>query len=172
MRVQRLPRCGEHARHTGTGDGLPWTLAKAVAGVANFFPPIFSMGSVSTPKAAPTARIFANRACAAPHMAWSTRASPQNGRQAATGGGRGGGRHRRCQKKIASTITGIKSDRTHPPSRKNKNRAIRAPPTMYSVEASRRNWWKTATDGDRGRGGRRPWLACFFVVGVYRMIRS
>ena len=132
----------------------------------------FSMGSVSTPKAAPTARIFANRACGAPHIVWLTRASPQNGRQAATGGGRGGGRCRRCQKKIASTITGIKSDRTHPPSRKNKNRAIRAPPTMYSVEASRRNWRKTATDGDRGRGGRRPWLACFFVVCVYRMIRS
>mgnify|MGYP006917956924 CR=1 FL=1 len=73
-------------------------------------------------------------------------------------------------RKKSLTITGIKSDRTHPPSRKNKNRAIRAPPTMYSVEASRRNWRKTATDGDRGRGGRRPWLACFFVVGVYRTL--
>jgi len=23
VRLKRLPRCGEHARHTGTGDGLP-----------------------------------------------------------------------------------------------------------------------------------------------------
>ena len=34
-------RCGEHACHTGTGDGLPWTPAKAVEGVANFFPSDF-----------------------------------------------------------------------------------------------------------------------------------
>jgi len=115
MRVQRLPLCGEHARHAGTGDGLPRTPAEAVAGVANFFPPIFLM-SVSTPNAASTARIFANRACGASHMTWLTRASPRDGRRAATGGGRGGGRCRRCQKKIASTIMGTKSNQTHPPS--------------------------------------------------------
>jgi hypothetical protein len=56
--------------------------------------------------------------------------------------------------------------------RKNKNRAIRAPATMYWVEESCRNRRQTATVGSRGRGGRRPWLACFFVVGVYSMIRS
>ncbi len=144
---------------------MPWTPAEAVAGVTIFSPQFFSMGSVSTPKEAPTARIFANRVFAALPKVWLTRASPQNGLQAATGGGRGGGRRCRCQKKIASTITSIKSDRTHPPSRKNKIRAIRAPPTMYCVEELCRNWRKTDMDGDRGCGGRRPWLACFFCCG-------
>ena len=37
--------------------------------------------------------------------------------------------------KIDSTLTGIKSNRTHPSSRKNKNQASRAPPMMLLVEA-------------------------------------
>ena len=74
--------------------------------------------------------------------------------------------------KIDSTLTGIKSNRTHPSSRKNKNQASRAPPMMLLVEALCLNWWKTAVYGDRGCGGRRPWLACFFVVGVLSMIGS
>ena len=92
MHPQRLQQCVDHARHAGTGDGLFRTPVEAVAGITIFFPRIFSM-SLSTPNAASTARIFANRACAAPHMVWLTRASPQNGRQAATGGGRGGSRN-------------------------------------------------------------------------------
>ena len=66
VRPERLPRCVKHARHAGTGDGLPRTPEEAMAGVAIFFPPIFFDG-FSTPKVSPTARFFANRACAAPH---------------------------------------------------------------------------------------------------------
>jgi len=44
VRVKRLLRCGEHARHTGTGDGLPRTAADAVAGVADLVSSIFFDG--------------------------------------------------------------------------------------------------------------------------------
>ena len=35
MRVKRLPRSGEHARRTGTGDGLPRMATEAVVDVAH-----------------------------------------------------------------------------------------------------------------------------------------
>ena len=35
VRVKRLPRSGEHARRTGTGDGLPRMATEAVADVVH-----------------------------------------------------------------------------------------------------------------------------------------
>ncbi len=56
----------------------------------------FSMGSVSTPKAAPQHEFL--QIARVRHLV-NTRVAPEWA-QAATGGGRGGGRRRRCQKKI------------------------------------------------------------------------
>jgi len=48
VRVKRLPRSGEHARRTGTGDGLPRTATEAVADVAHGWHVFFVVGVYST----------------------------------------------------------------------------------------------------------------------------
>ena len=69
---------------------------------------------------------------------------------------------RRVRKKIALKFIDKKYDRTHPLSQVKKNRACQASPTKWRARSSHRNGRRTATDGDRGGSGRRPWLACFF----------
>jgi hypothetical protein len=44
VHVQHLPRCGKHARHTETSDGLLWMPAEAMTGVVNLFPSDFFDG--------------------------------------------------------------------------------------------------------------------------------
>jgi len=71
----------------------------------------------------------------------------------------------RVRKKIALKFIDKKYDRTHPLSQVKKNRACQASPTKWRARSSHPFGRRTAMDGDRGGGGRRPWLASFFRCG-------
>ncbi len=119
-----------------------------------FFPPFFLDGVFFHAQSTPTAQIFANRTCAAQHMVWITRASPQNGRQAATGSGRGGGRRCRCQKKLRQLSLVLKAIELTPPRKKTK--------TAWSERHPRCSEWKRCA-----RIGRRlPRMATEAVADV------
>ena len=82
----------------------------------------FAMGRVSSPKAAPTARMKTNRACPPSPEMFRACASRRVGRQTAMDGGRGGGGRRRCQKKIDLTRIVQKAIELTPPREKAKTK--------------------------------------------------
>jgi len=67
---------------------------------------------------------------------------------------------------------GIKSNRTHPPlAKKQKSSQQSAAHDVVSGSIAQESA-EDCPDGDRGCGGRRPWLACFFCCGcVIDLIR-
>ena len=80
----------------------------------------FAMGCVSSPKAAPTARMNTNRACPTFSKMFRACASRRVGRQTAMGGCRGGGGRRQCWGKNRFNAHRYKNRQNSPPLVKQK----------------------------------------------------